>query len=131
MGLYELILQNIWISYVSIIIWFIDILFLITLDIRVLRGRGDEKIGKKFVNPGLTWLKYIIGGIILLLTLILSIVGISFIFGREFSTWIFFIFFIISIFIMLPWKMLEKGPASDFGLRWIINILDRSDKKNK
>ena len=133
-ALTDFIFQNLWISYMSLFIWIISIILMIKMDIGVLRGRGDFKNKKgKFENFWLTMFKFFLTTFIMILSLIFSIFSIVNI--AKYSNLLFIIIllvmFVISLLVSLPIAIVEKGAESDFGLRWLINLIDKSDNKKK
>lgn len=146
MGLIELFSQyNIWITLVFLIIWIIDAIFIIRLDLGMLRGWDLSKLTRsgykekvvmkkrreKFVSIWMIGLKYSILGSILTVTTIILSISSAFTFGAGSFIYVFLTFFIMDCLLIAPAKLMNRYLGSEFGLRWLIKLIDKHDENSK
>jgi len=126
------IFSNLWVSGFSFLIWVGSIIFMIKIDIGLLRGRGDFKSKEgKFEKWGITATKGFIVVFVIILSFIFSLSFLANI--GKYSSILFIILImmmlIVSTIIIIPTKLLRKGRRNDFGVRWLIDLIDKHDRK--
>ncbi|MBI2629484.1 hypothetical protein HYW76_00115 [Candidatus Pacearchaeota archaeon] len=94
-SIYEIILPNIWISYLCIFGWFILLIYSFLLDIKILRGRGFiKKKNGKFESPFLMIPRFILIVILHIFLSVFSLPALVKIFDYNYFwiPWVFMLF---------------------------------------